>query len=135
MRWADFMVMSAVTLAGLPTLASAQSIANNSERSARFNLDQGNDFYAACKTSDDFNRNVCVIYLQGFFAGQKASWADQAIEPEFGNQPYCLPPHGTLPQYLDVVIKFMEDEPDIRNFPSGTLIEGAFLRAYPCKKN
>jgi hypothetical protein len=81
----------------------------------------GNALQARCSTGDV---KGCEVYLQGFNAAL-AEFPDSTRQA-------CLPEGVTGSQMRDVLLKFLRNEPQVRQRRAGDLIMHAFSKAWPC---
>lgn len=125
-------ILRIVTSIGL-ALALVCSSAPAAAQVATADIDNGNGFYAACR-SGEVERIVCVTYLKGFVAGQYAAWGyagSVGASPKWWPT-FCFPKTVNYGQMVDVVIKKLEEHPEIRHLPTGLLIQNIFNGTFKC---
>ena len=67
---------------------------------------------------------ICFGYIQGVSDTLAVSGQKKGI--------YCLPSEVTMGQMMEVVVKYLKDNPGTRHEHSATLIRAAFHDAWPC---
>jgi hypothetical protein len=107
----------AVVAATLAPAAEAQS-----------NLGTGNSFYAHCNDAKSTQRDICVAYLYGVAEGDHYWWRLGGSSP-----PRCGP-NVTIEQALDVLLKFLRDNPAERSKSIVELHVKAMSSAFPCPR-
>jgi Rap1a immunity proteins len=123
-------LLSAIAL----PLASTASPANAEQSS----LSTGNGLLNFCR--DESNRLLCTAFINGFHAGamnaslvisMRESGSYEDYKKKY--QPYCNPNNVDAEQLLDIVLKYIRDNPQKRHFDSGLLIIVALNQAFPCQ--
>ena len=71
------------------------------------------------------NFGYCYGYVSGVTDGAVSA---EALHPEI-----CFPDGVTNGQIFDIALKFVRDNPDIRNWSTKNLIFVAVVKAFPCK--
>lgn len=86
----------------------------------------GGGFYDHCKEAADWERTTCLAYIKGLY--------DMAgyLQPPSKARLVCAPHGVTLAQYLDILIKYLEDNPERRPRPTAELIWEAASESFPC---
>jgi hypothetical protein len=105
----------------------------------------GEEILEHCKQSlntdpvKDFNRGICVGFIEGFTAGHFVAETyhafhhrDEKLEDIYGH--LCIPESTSLGQMARVFVQFLQGHPDKLKLPAALLIEDAFREAYPCPK-
>jgi len=109
-------------------------------------VDNGKTLYAACsslKNEPTVQSGYCVGYFTGVWEGMKLGIAlpimieggQSAAELEgMSNQllRVCMPPEVERGQMIDVVIKYLDNNPAERHGPARMLTWLALLEAFPC---
>jgi hypothetical protein len=96
---------------------------------ATASIASGNDLYASCKSSDVFDRTLCYGFVSGVVSGVQA---DRAIAAK--PQAWCSREGVTNRQIIDIAVKFMEDDPSIRDQDAAAIVMFAMVGAFPCPK-
>ena len=89
----------------------------------------GNEIYATCTSTAQDDFYACYGYITGFLGG-----ADAAMLAGGGKLTICLPPKVTNGQLHDVLVKWLQDHPDLRHLDGAVLTMTAFHTAFPCKE-
>ncbi|MGB7655220.1 MAG: Rap1a/Tai family immunity protein [Novosphingobium sp.] len=92
-------------------------------------MDSGNTFLQHCRDANSGKPGVssldfglCYGYLAGIVDGDS-----------LGEHPHVCRPNGvTNGQAMDVVLKFLEDNPADRHYSAGPLVLLALMKAFPC---
>jgi hypothetical protein len=89
----------------------------------------GNDLYTACKSSEPVDQAYCMGFVSGVVAGA-------ATDRVLSHRPpaWCMRDGVTNGQLVAVTIKFMDDDPSIRDQDAAGIIEFAMVGAFPCPK-
>ena len=95
---------------------------------AQTNLGTGNSFYAHCNEAKGTQREVCVAYLYGVAEGDHYWWR------RGGSRPPRCGPNVTMEQALDVLLKYLRDNPAARVKSIVELHVNAMSAAFPCPK-
>jgi hypothetical protein len=94
-------------------------------RPASAAFDDGNKILERCSTSQSsYNQGVCAGLISGYFDGMQMAYTCSKADPNM-----------TRRQVMDVVIKFLKDNPADRHLPGATLSWRAFYVAFDCKKD
>ncbi len=83
----------------------------------------GNELYSDCsapKSSSDY----------AFCAGYVAGMTDTLQVPSI----VCLPEHVTIGQSVDVVMKYLRNNPENRHYAAASVGLAALKQAFPCAK-
>jgi hypothetical protein len=85
----------------------------------------------------DFERGVCIGFIDGFLAGHHAAglWhalhhREESINDVFGQ--LCVPTSANRTELAELFVKYLEARPNKREWNAGTLLEAALSAAYPC---
>jgi Ssp1 endopeptidase immunity protein Rap1a len=87
-------------------------------------FDDGNNVLERCTSQSPFDRGMCVGLIAGYFEGMQAAYSCSKYNPNI-----------TRRQIMDVVVKFLKDNPADRHLPGVTLSYRAFYVAFDCKKD
>lgn len=92
-------------------------------------ISSGNDLYTACKSGDNFSTPLCYGFISGTVAAVEA-------DRVFAKMPkaWCTRPGVTNGQIVAIVLKFMDDDPSIRDQDAAAIIMFAMVGAFPCPK-
>jgi hypothetical protein len=95
-------------------------------RNQVLNLANGNSFFDFCRAGTQ-QKQICIMYVKGVLDGAhvQASLTKQ-------RQAYCQPRGATLEQALDILLKFMTDNPGDRHREVRLLAFAALKAAWPC---
>ena len=75
----------------------------------------------------------CLNYIVGF---KDALYVSQIFQEKNGSVPFVCLPENNLNngQALRIVIKYLQDNPQLLDRPQSAVVFNAFYYAYPCKK-
>jgi hypothetical protein len=90
--------------------------------------DTGNELKSYCTGRSGFDSGRCHGYISGVVEWQLIIAAAQRMAPI----KYCLPEGVTYGQIVDIVKKFMADNPDKTHWEASVIIHNAVLNAFPC---
>jgi hypothetical protein len=90
-------------------------------------ISSGNDLYAACRSTELYPLAKCIGYVQGVKDG---ILVDHILGSR--NAPFCLRSEVTLEQLRDIVLKFIQDNPALRDQHAAGFVELALVQAFPC---
>ena len=76
----------------------------------------------------DFGAGLCIGYLAGV-QDTARGWQQEAKI-----QLYCIPEAAKSDQLIRVTVKFLENVPAQLHYSAATLVEAAFVEAFPCKE-
>jgi Rap1a immunity proteins len=93
-------------------------------------ISTGNDFYSTCKSSDPLEQVSCVSFMRGVLDGVSVDRIIGKIPPA-----WCTREGVTNGQLRDVVVKFLENDPSIRDQNAAGIILFAMVGAFPCPKS
>lgn len=92
-------------------------------------LGTGNDFFMLCqdsnRESDSGAFGLCSGYIAGFLGRDQLQGEARS---------FCFGQSVTNGQLMDVLMKFIRDNPENRNRPLSVLSFVAFAKAFPCPK-
>ena len=85
----------------------------------------------------DFERGICVGFLDGFISGHRVAGTyhafhhrEENIDTVFGR--LCLDPKVSRAQLAKTFTRYLERYPQKLNDPAGLVLEEALREAYPC---
>lgn len=92
------------------------------------NTQTGNGLLGLCRSSDNSREMLaCYSYLKGTLDGWLTS------ENTFRNEPsFCIPKGVTLIQLRDILVRWLDDNPERRHAEGSALIVNAIVRSFPC---
>lgn len=91
-------------------------------------FDTGNRLFEDCRAANYFNRGYCGGYVTGI-VDTIESLQSRGILPR---DALCIPEESTKGQLVDVVLKYLEQNPERRHLEAGSLVPEALNRAFPC---
>lgn len=109
---------AACRLAGFGMLAAAGAHAEYFET--------GRDLYQKCSAAGTASQVYCFGFIIGI--------ADVMEDNPLDGRSACIPRDASIQQVTEVVITFLEKNPDIRDFTGESLTVQALSDKYPCKK-
>jgi len=84
----------------------------------------GNELYGFCRPDPDKSIGVCNGYVTAFIDTE--SWE--------GTSTFCLPKRNFMNQQaIDVVSKYLKDNPEQRHLLAPVLVNMALMEAFPCE--
>ena len=88
----------------------------------------GNGLLGLCRSSDNSREMLaCYSYLKGTLDGWLTS------ENTFRNGPsFCIPEGVTLIQLRDILVRWLDENPERRHEEGSALIVNAIVRSFPC---
>jgi hypothetical protein len=95
---------------------------------AHAGFDTGNRLYEDCRSGNYFNRGYCGGYVTGIVDTIEALQA-RGVLPASA---LCIPAESTKGQLTDVVLKYLEQNPERRHLEAGSLVPEALSHAFPC---
>ena len=95
---------------------------------AHAGFDTGNRLYEDCRSGNYFNRGYCGGYVTGIVDTLEALQSRGILPPTA----LCVPEEVTKGQLADVVLKYLEQNPERRHLEAGSLVPEALNRAFPC---
>src|SRR5258708_5051567 len=104
----------ALTLAAAPPAARAEY------------FETGRDLYTKCKATGSAAQGFCFGFIIGI--------ADVMEDNPLDGRSACIPKEATVQQVTEVVIRFLENNPDIRDFTGESLTVQALSEKYPCAR-
>ena len=98
----------------------------------------GNKLYEFCQQKEGLLRAACVGYIIGAIDGTSSMYSVlgqiTGLPPRMQkNNYYCLPANASAEQAVDVVIKWLKDNPSKRHQPATGAVWEAFANVWPCK--
>jgi hypothetical protein len=96
----------------------------------------GDVFYKLAMSAHEADRKMYIGYVLGVLDtasanGTAAKGADGISI--FAGSRWCTRDDVTLRQVLDVVFRFLEEFPELRDYPALALVGKALAEAWPCK--
>jgi hypothetical protein len=82
----------------------------------------GTELYQACTVSDSVHTSFCIGYVMG------VSDSLQSLHLT------CSPKQATGRQVTDLVVSYLRDHPDARQYVAAQEVTLALVKAFPCKK-
>ncbi len=98
-------------------------LAAGSAHAQRVSNVKGVTLLKACKGS---STTACDAYVDGFADAISAGGKDHALA--------CIPIAATGTELRDVLVKFLEANPQDQHLKASSLATRAFSKAYPCNK-
>ncbi len=89
-------------------------------------FETGRDLYQKCKAAGTASQVFCFGFIIGI--------ADVMEDNSLDGRSACIPKDATIQQVAEVVIRFLEDNPDIRDFTGESLTVQALSERYPCTR-
>lgn len=87
----------------------------------------GNDILRTCRATEAGKAIACLQYLNGVVNGIELASPD-------GEEPFIIPRGVDTTQIRDVVLRYLDTNPDKRHWASAVLIWNALLKAFPNPK-
>lgn len=87
--------------------------------SAKAQFLSGNELYSRMTSTEDYKR----IYAMGYVAGV-VDTGNRAL--------HCITQGVTVGQVFDVAKKYLEQNPEVRDFSADSLLTIAFAQVWPC---
>lgn len=85
----------------------------------------GNDLLRWCTNTDNFSEGECGGYIIGVADAQEFFRAANKSAS-------CVPADVEAGQLRDVVVKYLQDNPNVRNLGASVLVMAAIVNAWPC---
>ena len=98
---------------------------------AEDSVESGNYFYDACSKFNNVNVNLPNI---DFDQGECLGFV-KGVNFGFQGSVYCVPSGVTYAQTIDIYIKYLEENPDLRHLPAAYLLGNVMQKTFPCPKN
>jgi len=96
------------------------------------NTERAESLLGDCTSKADVDRLSCVAYLSGVLDGVVLM---QKLMEQQKRAPLCLPDEGiSMEQYRRIVVKWLEDRPNILHESKRIHAVKALLDAFPCKE-
>jgi hypothetical protein len=103
----------------------------------------GNDLLAACESEGETQAGFCAGYIVGAVQGMFWGVAYPMFQLGEGDIAevnsasasllmICEPEGVVVKQYLDITISYLQENPELRQFPARGLIHNALSEAFPC---
>ena len=88
-------------------------------------LKHGNQLLAECEVNYMELNLLCLGYIRGVYdASEGKTWI---------GHPYCTPDGVSDEELRKVAVKYMNDNTHSLHFSAHMLVQGAFLKAFPCE--
>jgi hypothetical protein len=91
----------------------------------------GNTLYSECASpADSLSHLMCLSYLQGVAdadAGLLGVRSGTTADPH-----WCAPDRVTVGQAVDVIVRYLRDNPQFRHYPAAGLVAEALSQTWPC---
>lgn len=87
----------------------------------------GNELHEYCTSCTGNNELYCLGYMAGV--------SDTLNHPLVRNDRLgiCMPKSVSMGQVQDIVLKFFDENPQIRHLSASGLVSAALLKVFPCK--
>jgi len=96
----------------------------------------GNELYQDCISNDVSAKGICLGYIEGvrlgYDLGRVHGYMKYHSPGDVYSTPHCAPESGTKGQMMDVIIKYLKNNPKIRHKRATDLVHNAFKQAFPC---
>lgn len=89
-------------------------------------INRGDDFLAVCQYDNDHPPDVCLAYIAGVAGTLALNWSDTG-------QRICVPDNATLRTTLDLVLRYIKDNPEKRNQKTIFLVAQVTIKKYVCE--
>jgi hypothetical protein len=113
-----------LTLAAAALLAALAGLEVSGARAEYF--ETGRDLYQKCRTPGTAAQVFCFGFIIGI--------ADVMEDNPLDGRSACIPRDASIQQVTEVVIGFLERNPDIRDFTGESLAVQALSDKFPCAK-
>ena len=89
-------------------------------------FETGRDLYQKCRAAGTASQVFCYGFIIGI--------ADVMEDNPLDGRSACIPKDATIQQVAEVVVGFLEANPDIRDFTGESLTVQALSEKYPCAR-
>ena len=89
-------------------------------------FETGRDLYQKCGAAGTASQVFCFGFIIGI--------ADVMEDNPLDGRSACIPKDATIQQVTETVIRFLENNPDIRDFTGESLAVQALSEKYPCAR-
>jgi hypothetical protein len=89
-------------------------------------FETGRDLYQKCRAAGTASQVFCFGFIIGI--------ADVMEDNPLDGRSACIPKDATIQQVTEVVVRFLESNPDIRDFTGESLTVQALSEKYPCAR-
>ena len=89
-------------------------------------FETGRDLYQKCRAVGTASQVFCFGFIIGI--------ADVMEDNPLDGRSACIPKDASIQQVTETVVRFLEDNPDIRDFTGESLAVQALSEKYPCAK-
>jgi len=84
----------------------------------------GTKLLEACRAEGAGDEGVCIGYV--------AAVHDVLLYQPVSRRNACPPAEGTLGQYRDIAVSFLENHPEARPYAGMSVVAASFAEAFPC---
>ena len=84
----------------------------------------GTKLLEACRADGAADEGVCIGYV--------AAVHDVLLYQPVSRRSACPPAEGTLGQYRDIAVSFLENHPEARQYAGMSVVAASFAEAFPC---
>ena len=112
-------------LSGAASLHAAEAAAQTVVESVSFGT--GNELLAVCMSNSISDQRGCMGFITGYIQGVVAG----SLEAK-AKLPFCIPEKVTVGQARDILVKALQDRPQVRHVRSDVLMMIAFRKTFPC---
>ena len=81
----------------------------------------GSELLRDCEAEPGVNSGVCYGYIRGI------------VDAGISNGRYCVPEGVKARELKDIVVEFLNENPEMLNKPTYNLVHGPILVAFPCQ--
>jgi len=81
-----------------------------------------------------FDGGFCAGFMDGIIADETMWHLSDDVQKQTHILSFCLPETGTNGQYLQVLVKYLDEHPEELHKPAAFLLREAFNKAFPCGK-
>lgn len=97
---------------------------------AEAQFENGNTLFERCSVAEGDalfyqQRAACRSYILG-------ALDDFSLEMEIAHKPRCVPQNATAGQITDVVVKYLRDNPNMRQLSGSVLVRAAMVNGFGC---
>jgi hypothetical protein len=111
----------------LGAAAAAISCSNVAAQSETLTFKDGNSLYRDCTSESSVLQAACGGYIIGVSDSHQAIFSALDASPS-----YCLRTGVNVTQLKDVVVQFLQRNPQLRDYSAPTVIIPALQEAFPC---
>jgi hypothetical protein len=92
----------------------------------------GNDFLTRCNSPEPANQIWCLGFISGLSHGWPKGWLTRNLSADPARVPYCVPAGAIDGQVKDIVVRFFQRQPELRQFEVAFLFPQIMAEVYPC---